>query len=284
MGTIAPVDSFYVAFFRDDRYLVVPYIFDEPQEYEPPSFQMYGSEGMAAWIRRYAKPYVYGMDNGSLLNKGHSFGDEERLSGDAIVIPLLRTSSDGQVVIGIASMQTYRSNVYTEDTAHAFQILARSVLVALARELEDEGHQRMLLTAGEMASDSSVSVADIIEDFGHKLESLRLKIDMLIKSELLNPERLRQDLTDLRELCERNQSEVAELLMVPSLDARALLGKLTPRETEIAELICIDLTNEEIASRLSISEPTVKTHVTRILKKFGVRQRSAVAAKLRPFG
>ena len=40
MGTIAPVDSFYVAFFRDDRFLVVPYAYDEPAEYAPPGFQM----------------------------------------------------------------------------------------------------------------------------------------------------------------------------------------------------------------------------------------------------
>ena len=42
------------------------------------------------------------------------------------------------------------------------------------------------------------------------------------------------------------------------------------------------LSNMGIADRLQITELTVKTHVSRILAKFGVRQRSAVAAKLRP--
>jgi DNA-binding NarL/FixJ family response regulator len=43
------------------------------------------------------------------------------------------------------------------------------------------------------------------------------------------------------------------------------------------------LSNEEIGTRLVISEFTVKTHVTRILRKFGVRQRAAVVARLRPY-
>jgi RNA polymerase sigma factor (sigma-70 family) len=71
--------------------------------------------------------------------------------------------------------------------------------------------------------------------------------------------------------------------MKPSREAREVLAELTPREREVAELIGEGLTNEQIAARLAISEPTVKTHVTRILKRFGVRQRAAVVAKLRPF-
>jgi DNA-binding NarL/FixJ family response regulator len=42
------------------------------------------------------------------------------------------------------------------------------------------------------------------------------------------------------------------------------------------------MSNTEIAAQLHITELTVKTHVSRILAKFGVKQRSAVAAKLRP--
>lgn len=284
MGTVDPLDSFYVAFFRDDRYLVVPYMFDNSQEYEPPGFQMYGPEGLAAWMKRHAKAYFYSMDNGELLNRGHSFGDEERLSADAIAIPLLDPSSDRPIVLGIASMQTYRQNVYSAETVQAFQILARSVLVALARESEDVARQQSLFADDPLAAGSVVSVADIIENFGHTLGDLRRRIDTMIKQDMLSAEAVRRELVDVRDLCERGQAEMTDLFMVPSLDGQALLDKLTPREREIAGLIAGELTNEEIAVRLAISEPTVKTHVTRILKKFGVKQRAAVAAKLRPFG
>ena len=51
------------------------------------------------------------------------------------------------------------------------------------------------------------------------------------------------------------------------------LGELTEREQETLRLIATGLSNAEIGRKLYISETTVKTHVTHILQKLGLRDR-----------
>ena len=71
-----------------------------------------------------------------------------------------------------------------------------------------------------------------------------------------------------RRLVERFASAQA-----PQIAVHGDLSELTPRELEVLQLLARGLSNAELAMELVLSEATVKTHVARILRKLGLRDR-----------
>ena len=63
-----------------------------------------------------------------------------------------------------------------------------------------------------------------------------------------------------------------------------LVDPLSPRELEVLHELADGRSNREIASRLYLSEGTVKNHVTNVLAKLGARDRTQAALRARSLG
>jgi DNA-binding NarL/FixJ family response regulator len=118
----------------------------------------------------------------------------------------------------------------------------------------------VVLTASEVPTDAVAAVrkgarAIVFKRFA--VETLMDAIRMVAADQVWLPSTL--------------QTHMAAQLRGPSTSV------LSPREEDVVRYVALGLRNAEVAARLSISEETVKTHLNRIFRKVGVRDRMELA-------
>jgi DNA-binding NarL/FixJ family response regulator len=75
-----------------------------------------------------------------------------------------------------------------------------------------------------------------------------------------------------------------EFVMVPSNATASVLPSLSRRELQVLSALAHGRSNDEIANELIVAEATVKSHVSRLLQKLGVRDRLQAALLARDAG
>jgi DNA-binding NarL/FixJ family response regulator len=85
---------------------------------------------------------------------------------------------------------------------------------------------------------------------------------------------------------EHERAAVEELgrLARQAREASDLRASITPRELEILEYASYGLTTKQIANRLGLSSRTVETHVAKVYKKLGVRNRVQAISRASALG
>lgn len=111
-------------------------------------------------------------------------------------------------------------------------------------------------------------------DHGRQLAPL---LALMLQSQTITAESARFIGEVLRGLGHENSA--FHVLPDENLDSLAVAASITTREQEVLRLLCEGLANREIAARLCISPGTVKTHLTNIYGKLGVKSRVQAVAE-----
>ncbi|MCS7481010.1 response regulator [Umezawaea endophytica] len=126
--------------------------------------------------------------------------------------------------------------------------------------------------AAELAPTCKVVMLSTFDDHEYVVRALRVgAVGYLLKD------------LPVRELAEAVRLAHAGVTQLDPAVARALAAPrpatsaLTAREVEVLRQVATGATNREIAARLYLSEGTVKNHVSRILSRLGLRDRTQLA-------
>jgi DNA-binding NarL/FixJ family response regulator len=150
----------------------------------------------------------------------------------------------------------------TQMVAHMRAAGARGIFVLEAKPSEESLYQ--FLRAGAAAYErATLSVERLLQTTRRLAQG-----EYCISEEVLIDEHARR--SEEARLSEEPYAEPVE---------QELPALVTEREVEILQAVMIGMTNKQIGRRLRISDQTVKNHITAILRKLSVRDRTAAVVK-----
>jgi DNA-binding NarL/FixJ family response regulator len=197
--------------------------------------------------------------------------DDQRVVRDGLVmlvgllddIEVVATAADGVEAVARAEseqpdvvlMDLRMPNLHGADATRAIRAAVPAAQVLVLTTYADDDSLFPALRAGARGYLTKDASAEEIERAIHALAAGRTHLDAAVQARLI--------------------AAVVEGPAAPVRDgADAAPDDLTPRELETLRLIAAGLSNAEIAAALVVSDATVKTHINRVFRKTGARDRA----------
>ncbi|MFC6162790.1 helix-turn-helix transcriptional regulator [Kribbella jiaozuonensis] len=279
-GKVARVDAFFVGFLQGSSRVRYPYGYDVGH-YVSPDTHNFGPNGQTAWVVKHRQTYRFAYDNGFALHAGVPVGDLGRRSEDAVTVPIFRPAKDGpDQLFGMLSMQSYEPKAYDDNAVRAFEWLCAVVERVLTREGEDREALRRL-PAGDVGPNLLTS-DHVMEYLTHRVASIREMANEAEKEPDVSAA-VRTHLERIIDATEHIQSELIEMLMETDEGPERRFTSLTKAQQAVAVLLADGLDNDQLAAELGVSLNTVKTHLSAILRKYGLRNRAQVSDDVRKY-
>jgi DNA-binding CsgD family transcriptional regulator len=279
MKRLTSVDAFYVAEFVGENAVHFHH------QYDGDFFELPGSVPvrpgrMAYWVRANKRSYLYSDDNGRLLHAGLRFGRMDKVSRDAVVVPVFGDTANAQV-IGLVSTQSYTSGVYDQAIVSVLEQLAE----LLSNQVTFEARAARRGPCLGMASSDDRAAEDVLGDVLDRLQELQAKIQKSVVSARLPNYDAEASLRLLRRDVESLQAGLCARDLQQRHVTAERLAKLTRRQRELALLLANDTggipTNVELAATMQVTEDTVKSHLNAILRVFGTTDKREFCAVVR---
>lgn len=227
------------------------------------------------------------------LREGLALIEEARLTHQELGFAFGAALADryaGQILLALGELDRARealhSSLRLEPTIMQGWHVANSVeTLARLDELEGDPERAAVLAAGatrlreEIGVPLEPALSKEWRAFRSSLER-RLTVEALAGAEQTGQSLALHDLIAfaLRDPERSTAADRSDAQAGPDAFDRSTIAPLTAREREVLELLIEGRTNPEIADELFISPRTVSVHVTHILEKLGVENRSAAVA------
>jgi len=215
------------------------------------------------------------------------------LSGEPTAVRVLVVDDQQLIREGIASLLSIRAGITVVGTAvNGREALAKAValrpdvVLMDVRMPELDGVEAVAVLRGRMP-ECRVVMLTTFDDEEYVVQALRAGASGYLLKDLPADElaqAIRLAHAGVTQLDASVAGRLAASLPAPTPGPAALAAALSPREIDILRLVARGRTNREIAAQLYLSEGTVKNHISRILSRLSLRDRTQAALRARDLG